>query len=408
MFRPHMKDSPQSGKSGDGQDEEILYEEIVRPPFPPSGAQRPPFGRFAPPPPGYVIEEEIIEEVEEYPESPGDDPAAGASEADAAPVPPPAQPAMRPAANPPKPRPFVKTANFRRAAPEKARPDDRRPGASNAPKYFRLAAAAAVFAALCVGIFYAFKGNPYAASILSSEAAAARPRESAGMILRFSSGEMTEAAKRFYSKLSNPLTLENLRDIIVTGSINMLDGGQPKNFYCIKRYDSGAFLKIGSGDDEKAYLLPGGGGAFLLEEGRTGGRRTALDPEKAALLRALTEWDDAIFLSAFSADIPDGRGKPEFKFLGSREFLGKKAEAAEAAFENGDRTTFFFDGESGLLSGISFPAGASEMEVAFSDYGDADGVYKFPMARAVFFKGKKIAELDVSFASVNRGLFFPM
>ena len=84
------------------------------------------------------------------------------------------------------------------------------------------------------------------------------------------------------------------------------------------------------------------------------------------------------------------------------------AEAAEAVFEGGDRTTFFFDAESGLLSGISFPANGSEMRVAFSDYGDADGVYKFPMTREVFLGGRKIAELDVSFASVNRGLFFPM
>ena len=48
------------------------------------------------------------------------------------------------------------------------------------------------------------------------------------------------------------------------------------------------------------------------------------------------------------------------------------------------------------------------MRVAFSDYGDADGVYKFPMTRAVFLGDRKIADLDVSFASVNRGLFFPM
>ena len=133
-----------------------------------------------------------------------------------------------------------------------------------------------------------------------------------------------------------------------------------------------------------------------------------MDADKAALLRALTEWDDAVFPSAFASDLPEGRGKPEFKFLGSREFFDKKAAAVEAVFENGDRTTFFFDGGSGLLSGISFPAGGSEMRVAFSDYGDADGVYEFPMTRAVFLGDRKIADLDVSFASVNRGLFFPM
>ncbi len=399
-----MKDSPQSGKSGGGQDEEIVYEEIVRPPFPPSGAPRPPFGRFAPPPPGFVIEEEIIEEVEEDPAGSGQSGSEAESEVPASP---PMRAEIRPAAKPPRPKPFTKAAGFKRAAQAKIPAADRRSGGADAPKYVRFALAAAVFAGLCVGIFYAFKSNPYAVSIFSREGAAGRPSESAEMILRFSSDEMTEAAKKFYSKLSNPLTLENLRDIIITGSITM-PGGQPKNFYCIKRYDSGAFLKIGSGDKENTYLLPAGGGAFLLEEGRTGGRKTAVDSEKAALLRALTEWDEAIFPSAFASDISEGRGKPEFKFLGGREFLGKKAEAAEAVFEGGDRTTFFFDAESGLLSGISFPANGSEMRVAFSDYGDADGVYKFPMTREVFLGGRKIAELDVSFASVNRGLFFPM
>lgn len=401
-----MKNFPQSGKSGGGQDEEIVYEEIVRPPFPPSGAPKPPFGRFAPPPPpGFVIEEEIIEEVEEDPADSGESVAGAQYDAS---VSPPSPPEIRPAANPPKPKPFVKAADFRRAAPAKAAPNDRRSGGTSALKCFRFALAAAVFAGLCVGIFYAFKNNPYAASILSREDASARPRESAGMILRFSSDEVTKVVGKFYSKLSNPLTLESLRDIIITGSINMAGGGQPKKFYCIKRYGSGAFLKIGSGDDEKTYLLPAAGGAFLLEEGRTGGRKTALDADKAALLRALTEWDDAVFPSAFASDLPEGRGKPEFKFLGSREFFDKKAAAIEAVFENGDRTTFFFDGGSGLLSGISFPAGGSEMRVAFSDYGDADGVYKFPMTRAVFLGDRKIADLDVSFASVNRGLFFPM
>ena len=97
-----MKNFPQSGKSGGGQDEEIVYEEIVRPPFPPSGAPKPPFGRFAPPPPpGFVIEEEIIEEVEEDPADSGES-AAGA-ERDAS-VFPPAPPEIRPAANPPKPK----------------------------------------------------------------------------------------------------------------------------------------------------------------------------------------------------------------------------------------------------------------------------------------------------------------
>lgn len=42
------------------------------------------------------------------------------------------------------------------------------------------------------------------------------------------------------------------------------------------------------------------------------------------------------------------------------------------------------------------------------DYGDADGVYRFPMSRKIYLGDKKIAELNTSFVSVNRGLFFPM
>ena len=136
-----MRNFPQSGKSGGGQDEEIVYEEIVRPPFPPSGAPRPPFGRFAPPPP------------------PDSGESVAVAERDAS-VSPPAPPEIRPAANLPKPKPFVKAADFRRAAPAKAAPNDRRSGGTNAFKCFRFALAAAVFAGLCVGIFYAFKSNP--------------------------------------------------------------------------------------------------------------------------------------------------------------------------------------------------------------------------------------------------------
>lgn len=99
---------------------------------------------------------------------------------------------------------------------------------------------------------------------------------------------------------------------------------------------------------------------------------------------------------------------PNSSFSEAANFSIKRRRPSKRFSENGDRTTFFFDGGSGLLSGISFPAGGSEMRVAFSDYGDADGVYKFPMTRAVFLGDRKIADLDVSFASVNRGLFFPM
>ena len=63
-----MKNFPPTDGSDDSQNEEIIYEEVVGGPFPPKGGRIPPMGGFAPPPfGGYVIEEEIIEEIEEDP-----------------------------------------------------------------------------------------------------------------------------------------------------------------------------------------------------------------------------------------------------------------------------------------------------------------------------------------------------
>ena len=68
-----MKNFPPTDGSDDSQNEEIIYEEVVGGSFPPKGGRIPPVGRFAPPPfGGYVIEEEIIEEIEEDPTESGD------------------------------------------------------------------------------------------------------------------------------------------------------------------------------------------------------------------------------------------------------------------------------------------------------------------------------------------------
>ena len=68
-----MKNFPPTDGSDDSQNEEIIYEEVVGEPFPPKGGRIPPMGGFAPPPfGGYVIEEEIIEEIEEDPTEGGD------------------------------------------------------------------------------------------------------------------------------------------------------------------------------------------------------------------------------------------------------------------------------------------------------------------------------------------------
>ena len=237
---------------------------------------------------------------------------------------------------------------------------------------------------------------------------AQKPVKNGALTLHFLSGDIDKVAGAFYSKLSNPITLENLRDIIVTGSINFSDGEPPKNFYCIKRYDSGAFIKVGSGKDEKTYHVAKDNTVYLLEEGRMGGKKTQLESDKAALLRALTEWDDILFQSAFALDQYDKRGKPKLDYLGERDFDGKKMETIVASYGGSDKTTFYFDKDSGMLKGIAFPLGTEEMRISMGDYGDADGVYRFPTSRKIYLGDKKIAELNTSFVSVNRGLFFPM
>ena len=139
-----------------------------------------------------------------------------------------------------------------------------------------------------------------------------------------------------------------------------------------------------------------------------GGKKTQLESDKAALLRALTEWDDILFQSAFALDQYDKRGKPKLDYLGERDFDGKKMETIVASYGGSDKTTFYFDKDSGMLKGIAFPLGTEEMRISMGDYGDADGVYRFPTSRKIYLGDKKIAELNTSFVSVNRGLFFPM
>ena len=137
--------------------------------------------------------EEIIEEVEEDPAGSGQSGSEAESEVPASP---PMRAEIRPAAEPPRPRPFTQAVGCERAAAAEIPAPDRRSGGADAPKYVRFALAAAVFAGLCVGIFYAFKSNPYAVSIFSREGAAGRPSESGEMILGFSIGEMTGGGKK--------------------------------------------------------------------------------------------------------------------------------------------------------------------------------------------------------------------
>lgn len=410
-----MKNFPPTDGSDDSQNEEIIYEEVVGEPFPPKGGRIPPMGGFAPPPfGGYVIEEEIIEEIEEDPTAGGDSENAKQQESSVSESKISAEKANAPKERPappraaPKPKPYKA---FKAAVKSRQQNDyDKIHREKKTSKFILPLIALLIIAGFGGGIYYSFKDSVYFASIFAPEGgnAAEKPVKNGALTLHFLSGDIDKIAGAFYSKLSNPITLENLRDIIVTGSINFSDGEPPKNFYCIKRYDSGAFIKVGSGKDEKTYHVAKDNSVYLLEEGRMGGKKTQLDSDKAALLRALTEWDDILFQSAFALDQYDKRGKPKLDYLGERNFDGKKMEAIEASYGGADKTLFYFDKDSGMLKGITFPLGTEEMRISMGDYGDADGVYRFPMSRKIYLGDKRIAELNTSFVSVNRGLFFPM
>lgn len=400
-------------------DDNIVYEEILDPRFQQAGRfSPPPFNRFAPPPfGGVVIEEEIIEEYEVDPNDNGEQSNSSVEENDSS-----IYQQNRRIENPTisrqipyktsngavQPKKFAKPL-FLNVSSQEDNVKVRQQQPSKSGKYFLFILGILIFAGILVGIFFAFKSNEFISSMGETNTNVANAKPMNKIILRLPEGKSANIVKNFYDKISNSLTIPLMRDIIITGTIDFHDGEPQKSFYAIKRYDSGTFIKVGSDEDEKTYLISQKDNAvYLLEEGRTEGKKILLSPEKSGLLRALTEWDDDIYPAAFAMEMTGKRYNPTFNYIGEKNFRGRAAKEVQAEFADAENTSYYFDTKSELLVGISFPAGASEIKIEMGKYTTVDEIYKFPITRTIYYGDKKIADLNITFISVNRGLFFPM
>lgn len=409
-----MNDKTPQQQPDNAPEEEVVYEEFA-------GAQnapvRPQFGRFPPPPP-LIIEEEIIEEIEDVPDAEqssetgataGNPELSNSAEAAAAPAPQNSDPRESRPARRGSAKPVLVDRKVVRQIPAKR---------INFSSYAKYPIAVCVLITCCwlaYGIFIALDNNMYAKILVGLEESP-EPQEEESYAsdsfidVRLPSGAATMLVSQFYSQISNGGTLKNLRDILLQGTVKIENEPVEKTFYCIKRYDTGNFLKIGTNGAEKSYLLSNQTPAvFLLTENRVGGARERVEAKKAAFLRSIIEWDDAIFPTAFQLDSVNE--KPTVPYFGVERNIergGGKFAQLEIDDIATPKTKYLFDEKTKLMSEILITSGKSEIKIELSDYKKIDGAYKIPTLRKIYLDGKKIAEVKIGDVKINKGLFFPM
>lgn len=215
--------------------------------------------------------------------------------------------------------------------------------------------------------------------------------------------------KDFYLKVTDSITAGSIKDIVLTGNVKFTEKENAENFYCIRRYGDGAFLKIGAGDAERTYYAPFlGKEVYLLEEGRISGKKKPLKPQLAAVIRALTEFDDSVYPFVFQSNDSQFVNLPTFDEVEVNFAGGAKVGGVNISMDGRPISTLFFNPKTRLIKGIRVYEGNSSADVAFDSYKKIDEICEIPTSRTVYVDGKIVVEVNVIYSSVNRGLFFPM
>ena len=223
---------------------------------------------------------------------------------------------------------------------------------------------------------------------------------------RISEGRVRTCIEAFYMSIGVPKNYISANDILLKGNIKL--NTTSDSIYCIKkRVDNKTFVKIGAGNTSKTYLVgTTNEGVFRLVQGGMSGEHRELDGESAWIIRSLIDFDDLIFVRAFSRDY---HGNPDnsITYCGEYEIDGKYYQSLSLTELNGVNIKYFFDNKTNRLFKATYTYGKNIIDVLYSDYKNIDDEEFRPFKYKILLNSKLYAEINFDFIVKRDGLIFP-
>ena len=210
----------------------------------------------------------------------------------------------------------------------------------------------------------------------------------------------------FYEACGLMSEIAETKDMLIKGSISRENMAQ-ESFYSIKKKGDSIFFKYGSGIEEKAYYLDVlTGKVWHLLKGNISGERVELKPKEAALIKALTEFDEQLFVRAF---VQRNRNVAlsQLSYGGIANFEGVECSVIEVPETNGIKINYYFDVRTDLLKAMTLICESDNIEIIYDNYNLGDSVYKLPEKSIIYVNGKRYASISFDFVVRNRGALFP-
>lgn len=379
------------------EDEDVEIIEAVPPPPPPY-----PFG-FPPPPPPFAVpplQEVEIEEVEteeidiEY-DSPKDD-LENSTEDYAEPVEQHQTYAQMNSAQ------ANALANVGIRLSELIKREN---GVSNIRAVFKVFAGLSLFALLC-GLCYLFiVWNHSQISKRNEIERAEYNRQNIGW--RLPESISNNVIKRFFEFQGAISSVSEFTDMLIKGSIEM--NGKDEEFYCIRRANGSAYIKIGAREDgERTYFIGDASvGVSKLIDMRTSGEKVVLSGKEAIVLRSLVFFDEQMFKLAFITDMRVlAENVDSFKFVGKKNV---DSGATELLACNKEKNEYIYEflSNTGELYSVKINTPNGDVTIKYLDYQPDDSGIKMPFAREVYLNGKLVAKVKSKIIFRNKGFIFP-
>lgn len=272
--------------------------------------------------------------------------------------------------------------------------------------FFILAIASVVFASF-LGYKYFKSEQSKAAQEKTDSAVAAEDSEMKSDDLSgwgLKDSQLNDILGAFYSSIGQIDKIAESVYILQRGYVEI--GGKSEEFHCIKKPTGEAYLRLGLGKGERAYLITSfETSSQRLYNGTLSGRKADLSIEEELPVRALSAFDEVIFLRAFSrvslaARIP-------LQYDGKAEINSVSCNVISVKEERGNDLLYYFNSQTKLLDRLVVNNGSSTVQIDFSDYSIGDEFYHFPRVREISVNGKPFAKVTVDFVVSNRWMFFP-
>ena len=278
-------------------------------------------------------------------------------------------------------------------------------GISRLRSFFKVCTGLVVFSILC-GLCYIFiHWNHLQISHKNEMDRAEYNRQNIGW--RLPESNSNNLIKRFFECLGPLSEVSGLTDMLIKGTIEMK--GLEEDFYCIRRANGTAYIKIGTRETgERAYFIGDAiEGVSKLIDLRTSGERVALSGKEALVLRSLVFFDEQMFKFAFLTDMRViGENVDSFKYFGRKAIDSVEAEIL-ASNKDQKEYSYAFSSTTGELISVSVLTSIGDIMIKYSDYQPDDSGIKMPFAREVYLNGNLVAKVKSKIVFRNKGFIFP-